>query len=167
MSVTDRVRAIVEPLLSERELELYDIEQSGSVLRITADGPGGVSLDALGEVSKVISRALDDADPVPGRYTLEVSSPGVERRLRIPAHFQRALGETVAIRTHPGVDPRRVKGELVAADDRGLTVRQTDDDSELRLGYDDIERARTVFDWGGPAPKPGKTTTTTTKATQT
>jgi ribosome maturation factor RimP len=164
MGVTDRVRAIVEPLLSQRDLELYDIERAGSVLRITADRAGGVSLDTLGEVSKVISRALDEADPMPGRYTLEISSPGVERRLRIPAHFHRAVGETIAIRTHPGVEPRRLTGVLVAADDRGLTVRRSDDGSELSLGYDDIERARTVFDWGGPAPRPGKTTT---KATQT
>jgi ribosome maturation factor RimP len=167
MSVTERVRAVVEPLLSERDLELYDIEQSGSVLRITADRPGGVSLDTLGEVSKVISRALDEADPLPGRYTLEVSSPGIERRLRIPAHFRRAVGETVAIRTHPGVEPRRVGGELLAADDDGLTIRRSDDGTELHLGYDDIERARTVFDWGGPAPRPGRTTTTKTKASQT
>jgi ribosome maturation factor RimP len=166
MSAADRVRAIVEPLLSSRDVELYDVEQSGSTLRITVDAAGGVSLDTVGEVSKVISRALDELDPMPGRYTLEVSSPGIERRLRIPAHFARAVGETVAVRTHPGVEPRRVSGELVAADDEGVTLR-SDDGSEVRLGYDEIERARTVFDWGGPAPKPGKTTTTTTKAMHT
>jgi ribosome maturation factor RimP len=158
MSVTDRVRAIVEPLLSQRGLQLYDIEQQGSVLRITADGPGGVSLDTLGELSKDVSRALDEVDPIPGRYTLEVSSPGVERRLRTAAHFALAVGETVAVRTHPGVEPRRVSGELAVADGEGVTLR-ADDGAEVRLGYDEIERARTVFDWGGPAPKPGKTTT--------
>jgi ribosome maturation factor RimP len=164
MSVTDRVRAVVEPLLAARDLQLYDIEQHGSVLRITADRPGGVSLDTLGELSKAVSRVLDEIDPIPGRYTLEVSSPGVERRLRTRSHFELAVGETLAIRTHPGVEPRRVNGVLVAADDDAITVRSDDDGLELRLGYDDIERARTVFDWGGSAPKPGKTTTTTTKA---
>jgi ribosome maturation factor RimP len=170
MSVTDRVRAVVEPLLSERDLQLYDIEQSGSVLRITADRPGGVSLDTLGEVSKAVSRALDELDPMPGRYTLEVSSPGVERRLRTPTHFALAVGEKVAVRTHAGVEPRRVTGVLVASDDDGVSIENDDDGSEIRLGYDDIERARTVFDWGGPAAKPGKTTTkpgkTTTKVHQ-
>jgi ribosome maturation factor RimP len=72
MSVTERVRAIVEPLLSDRDLELFDIEQSGSVLRITVDRKGGVGLDTLGEATKLISRALDEHDPMPGRYTLEV-----------------------------------------------------------------------------------------------
>jgi ribosome maturation factor RimP len=165
MSVTERVRAIVEPLLSDRDLELYDVEQSGSVLRITVDGPGGISLDTLGEVSKSVSRALDEVDPLPGRYTLEVSSPGIERPLRTPGHFARAVGETVAVRTHSGVEPRRVSGELMASDGDGIVLRRGDDGTELRLGYRDIERARTVFDWGGPSPKPGKTTTKTTKTT--
>jgi ribosome maturation factor RimP len=155
VSVTERVRAIVEPLLSERDLELFDVEQSGSVLRITVDRPGGVGLDDLGETTRSISRALDEHDPMPGRYTLEVSSPGLERSLRLPAHFARAVGEKVAVRTHPGVEPRRVTGVLVASDDDGIDL-QGEDGSELRLGYADIERARTVFDWGGPAPKPGK-----------
>ncbi len=162
MSVTDRVRAIVEPLLSDRDLELFDVEQSGSVLRITVDRPGGVGLDTLGEATRSISRALDEHDPVPGRYTLEVSSPGVERSLRIPIHFARAVGEKISVRTHAGVEPRRISGVLLAADDDGVTVR-TDDRSDVRLGYDDIERARTVFEWGGPAPKPGKKSRTTSK----
>jgi ribosome maturation factor RimP len=156
VSVTERVRAIIEPLLSERDLELFDVEQSGSVLRITVDRPGGVGLDTLGETTRSISRALDEHDPMPGRYTLEVSSPGVERPLRTPTHFTRAVGEKVAVRTHPGVEPRRITGVLLTSDDGGVTV-QADDGSEVRLGYADIERARTVFEWGAPAPKPGKT----------
>ncbi|MGH9119805.1 MAG: ribosome maturation factor RimP [Acidimicrobiales bacterium] len=166
MSVIERVRAIVEPLLSDRDLELFDVEQSGSVLRITVDRPGGVGLDDLGETTRSISRALDEHDPLPGRYTLEVSSPGVERPLRTPTHFARAVGEKVAVRTHPGVDPRRIGGVLTAADDGGITVKD-DDGSEVGLRYADIERARTVYEWGGPAPKPGKTTKTSKKAATT
>jgi ribosome maturation factor RimP len=156
VNVADRVRAIVEPLLESRAVELFDVEHSGSTLRITVDQSGGIGLDELGELTKAISRALDERDPMPGRYTLEVSSPGLERPLRRPEHFARALGETVAIRTHPGIEPRRVTGVVVASDDAGVTVR-SDDAGELRLDYHDIERARTVFAWGGPAPKPGKT----------
>jgi ribosome maturation factor RimP len=154
VSVAERVSSIVEPLLAPRHLELVDVEFASAHLRITLDQAGGIGLDTLGEVTKEISRALDADDPVPGRYTLEVSSPGLERRLRTPAQFARAVGETVAVRTHPGVEPRRITGTLVESDDDGFTVR-TDDDPERRLGYDEVERARTVFDWGGPAPKPG------------
>lgn len=156
MNVVERVRAIVEPLLDARDVELYDVEHSGATLRVTVDRPGGIGLDELGDLSRVVSRALDEHDPVPGRYTLEVSSPGLERPLRRPEHFARAVGETIAVRTHPGVEPRRVTGVVVSSDDDGVTVRR-DDADELRLSYHDIERARTVFAWGGPAPKPGKT----------
>jgi ribosome maturation factor RimP len=171
VTVAERVHDIVEPLLAARHLELFDVEYAPPRLRILVDrawgpsGPqsgqqGGVDLDTLGEVTRVVSHALDEHDPIPGRYTLEVSSPGVERPLRTPTHFTRAIGAAVAIRTHPGVEPRRVAGTLSGADGEGITVRldQPDDDgrTEVRVGYGDIERARTVFTWGEPAPKPGK-----------
>jgi ribosome maturation factor RimP len=156
VSVAERVAAIVEPLLAPRHLELVDVEFASGHLRITVDEPGGVGLDTLGQVTKQISRALDVHDPVPGRYTLEVSSPGLERRLRTAPHFSRAVGETIAVRTQPGIEPRRITGTLIAADDDGFTVRTADAaEPERRLGYDEVERARTVFEWGGPAPKPG------------
>ncbi|HZA74888.1 MAG TPA: ribosome maturation factor RimP [Acidimicrobiales bacterium] len=157
MSVADRVRDLVLPLLDDRQLDLYDVELQGPVLRVVVDNPPGRSegldLDVLADATRAVSRALDDADPIPGRYTLEVTSPGLERTLRRPEHFERAVGETVKIRTVAGVDDeRRVEGQLVAADETGITVRTgvADDGtaSERRLAYDDIERARTVFEWG-------------------
>ncbi len=93
---------------------------------MTVDRPGGVDLDALAEANRAVSRALDELDPFPGRYTLEVSSPGLERRLRTPAHFARAVGETVTVRTLPGTAAvRRVRGVLAAADDDGVRPRGT------------------------------------------
>jgi ribosome maturation factor RimP len=95
-----------------------------------------------------------------GHYTLEVSSPGLERSLRTPAHFQKSIGRKVAVRlrdidSEEG-EARRAQGVLVAADDRAITVRLDDADSTERLiPYDKIDRARTIFEWG-PAPKPGK-----------
>jgi len=82
MSVADRVRRIVEPLLAEQGLECFDVEFGGGRLVVMADRPGGVDLDALTEATHRISAALDREDPVPGHYLLEVSSPGLERRLR-------------------------------------------------------------------------------------
>ena len=149
MDVTERVRDLVEPVLSAADLELVDVELKGTTLQVFVDREGGVDLEVVAEASEKVSSVLDEHDPVPGRYTLEVSSPGVERPLRTPAHFRRFVGTTVAVRTHPHVEgERRIEGVLAAADDDGVVV------GERRLSYGDIERARTVFTWG-PAPKPG------------
>ena len=151
MSIVERVREIVEPLLAKQSLTVYDIELSGSQLRITVTAPGGVDLEAIARATRIISIALDEHDPIPSKYTLEVSSPGLERSLRTPAHFADAVGLTVSVKTNARVDgERRIKGALVAADDEGITI------GEHTLSYDEIEKARTVFEWG-PAPKPGKT----------
>jgi ribosome maturation factor RimP len=120
-----------------------------------------VDLDALANANRELSRALDELDPFPGAYTLEVSSPGLERRLRTAAHFGRAIGETVTIRTLPGTASdaaRRVRGVLCAADDAGCTLEGPEvPDGSMRITYDQIERARTVFEWGSDrAAKPGK-----------
>ena len=159
MTVADRVRDLVLPLLAERELDLYDIEVAGPVLKVVVDREGGIDLGVVADVTRAVSRALDEADPIAGAYTLEVTSPGLERRLRTPQHFARAVGEAVKVKLLAGADDdRRVAGLLTAADDDGITVRtgQGDDGApvERRLAYADIDRARTVFEWG-PGDKPG------------
>jgi ribosome maturation factor RimP len=153
VNVVERVREVVEPLLARQSLSVYDVEHSGSSLRITIDAPEGVNLEAIARATRLISVALDEHDPIPSKYTLEVSSPGLERPLRTPTHYAGAIGSKVSVKTNARVDgERRIKGTLVAADDDGITV----DDHTLR--YDEIEKARTVFEWGS-APKPGKTKT--------
>ena len=155
MSVSDRVRDLVAPICTDLGLELYDVEHAGGKVRVTVERPGGVDLEALSIATRLISRELDERDPVPGRYQLEVSSPGLERPLRTPAHFRRAVGSTVSVRLHPGAgEERRVAGTLREADDEGITV-QLEDAGRVRVPYGDIERARTTFAWGGQ-PKPGK-----------
>ena len=150
MTVRDRVRDVVGAPLETSGLELVDVELTGTLLRVTVDRPGGVDLDAISDASRLVSEALDRTDVVPGRYVLEVSSPGVERPLRTPEHFRRFVGTRVAVRTRPDAEgARRVEGELEAADDEGVVV------AGRRLAYDEIERARTVLVWE-PAAKPGK-----------
>jgi ribosome maturation factor RimP len=142
------VQELVEPILARLGLELFDVEQKGAILRVSVDREGGVDLDALSDATRVVSAALDEADPMPGRYTLEVSSPGLERPLRTPAHFRRYIGTTVTVKTNPDVEgERRLTGALESADDDGIVV------AGRRLHYSDIERARTVFEWA-PTPKP-------------
>ena len=91
----DRLRSIVTPIVADLGLDLYDIEQRGGTLRVTVDTqPGserGTDLDELALVTRSVSRELDHVDPIPGRYTLEVTSPGVERALRTPERFARAV----------------------------------------------------------------------------
>ena len=156
MSIVERVREIVEPLLARQSLSVYDIEVSGSQVRVTIEAAGpdeghSVDLDTIAHATRLISVALDEHDPIPHKYTLEVSSPGLERALRTPAHFRGAIGSAVSVKTVPSFEgERRIKGTLTAADDDGITVDGT------LLAYRDIEKARTVFEWGS-APKPGKT----------
>jgi ribosome maturation factor RimP len=154
VSTVERVRQVVEPILAARSLELYDIELSGTALRVVVETS---DLEAIAQLTRAISRALDDADPIPERYTLEVSSPGLERTLRTPAHFRGAVGSVVSIKTQPGVEgDRRVQDVLSDAGDDGVTV------GERTFRYDEIERARTVFEWG-PSAKPANTKAKTSK----
>lgn len=159
--VIARVRELVAPIASDLDLDLYDVEHRGGTLRVTLDTmPGaaaGISLDTLALASRLVSRELDHHDPMPGHYTLEVTSPGVERSLRTPAHFRREVGKTIAVRlADVGHDDRRVQGVLASADDTGITVRDVGPEGggDRRIDYHQIDRARTVFEWGAN-PKPG------------
>jgi ribosome maturation factor RimP len=155
MTTADRVRELISPLLEGAGIELVDVEHGPGLLRIFVDREGGIDLGAITECSEQIGNVLDVHDPIPGHYTLEVSSPGVERPLRTPEHFRRFVGSRVNIKTQPDVEgERRFTGDLTEADDEGVVV------SGRRLAYGEIEQARTIFEWG-PSPKPGKRKATT------
>lgn len=160
MGVVERVQPLVSPILADLGLDLYDLEHAGGTLKVIIDKDGGVDLEDLSLATRLISRELDHSDPIPGRYTLEVTSPGLERPLRTTEHFRRAVGRKVNLRTlaHVAGD-RRVEGDLLSVDDDRITVRLTDAGpalgTERTLAIVDVERAKTVFEWGG-APKPGK-----------
>lgn len=161
---------LIEPVVTQAGADLVDVEFRSGVVLVTVDCEGGVDLEVLTTVNRVVSELLDERDPIPGPYTLEVSSPGVERTLRTPAHFAKAVGETITVKTRPQVPgDRRLTGTLVVADANSLEL-ETDQVAEgrIRLAYSDIDRARTVFAWG-PAARTGgtgsgnKTTKTTRK----
>jgi ribosome maturation factor RimP len=161
VDAASKVQQLVEPVLDAEGFELVDVEVKPSLLRISIDRPGGLDLDAVAVASQRISDLLDQEDPLPGRYSLEVSSPGVERPLRTPDHFRRFVGTTVSVRTTPEAEgERRVQGTLEAADDDTITV------AGRRIPYAHVDRARTVFEWG-PQPKPGQTTKPKKKAAST
>src|SRR3954465_11639456 len=161
-----KVQRLIVPIVSDLHLELYDLEFRGGTLRVTIDRPAGTEEGpppgAPPLAAPLIGRELDHDDPMAGHYTLEVTSPGLERSLRTPDHFQRSVGKTVALRLRDIVTPegerseRRLQGTLVAADDTSATIRLDDPvQTERVVPYDKIDRAKTVFAWG-PAPKPGK-----------
>lgn len=160
MSTADRVREIVAPLVADAELELYDLELAGGVVQVLVDKPGGADIGTISTLARAISRALDEHDPIMDGYALEVSTPGLERPLRTPAHFQAAAhaAMTAKVKTKPGVDgERRIEGAVAAADDSSVTIR-TPQGVERTLRYQDIERARTTFEWGGQPKQERKAT---------
>ena len=156
-TVEGKILALVRPIVDDMRLELYDFEFKGGIVKITIDTPpgtvggsenrhGGVTLDQIALVTRLIGRDLDHHDPIPSHYTLEVSSPGLERNLRTPAHFQREIGKAVTVRLRTQLNgQRRFNGVLVGADDTTVTVRV--DDASQTVPIDLIDRARTVFEW--------------------
>lgn len=148
MAVVDRVRDLVVPLAAAASIDLYDVEHNGGLVRVLVDAADGVDLNRIARLSRAVSRTLDKHDAVPGRYTLEVSSPGLERPLRTPDHFRRAVGSSVKVKTVPGYEgSRRLSGVLDHVDDHGIKVH--DDTGDVyRVGYSEVISARTIFEWG-------------------
>ncbi len=150
-STIDRVRELILPLTSVADVDIYDIEHESGVLRIMLDKPGGINVDQIGDLTQVISNALDERDPLPdSRYLLEVTSPGIERKLRTQDHYLAVVGQLVNIKLRQAVDgERRLEGTLVSADKSSfeLSVGEADAAAVQRIAYADVEAARTVFNW--------------------
>ena len=147
---------LVRPVVEAAGLDLVDVGfQRGRgehLFRVTVDREGGVDLDAIAEVSERISRRLDLEGFEPGRYSLEVSSPGVERPLRRPRDFSRSVGETVKVKTSRPVEgSRTLRGTIVEAGQDA--VRIATEEGERDLPYADIASARTVFEWNSKGVK--------------
>ena len=150
MSTIDKVERVVAPVVLSSGLELIDVEVQSGTVRVTVDRSGGLDLEAIGSATSAISRALDEADAVPGgRYELEVSSPGLERRLRRPEHFKAHVGVAVSIKTKPGTaGERRIEGVIASADAEGIRIEGDGiEGGSRKLAYRDVDRAHTIFDW--------------------
>jgi ribosome maturation factor RimP len=151
------VEALVRPVVESAGLELVEVVHDRGSLRVVVDRDGGVDVDTLAETSEKISRRLDLEGFGRASYTLEVSSPGVERHLREPREFMKRVGERVKVKAMvPEEGGLTLSGEIVAADEDAVTIRT--DCAERRVAYPFIRSARTVFEWG-PKPKPGKART--------
>jgi len=143
-SVVQRVWQVTEPLIAHSGMEIVDIEYQregrGTILRFFLDREGGVTVDELAPMSRRLSDLLDVHDVVPGPYTLELSSPGINRRLRRPDHFRRYIGERVRVRTVVPVSGRRsFVGPLQSVEADGIVVGAGETAQFIR--FEEIARA--------------------------
>jgi ribosome maturation factor RimP len=146
------VESLVRPVVEGAGLDLFDVTFDRAagrrILRVTVERDGGLDVDTIAAVSEKIARRLDLEDFGESRYELEVSSPGIEHPLRTPAHFRRAVGATVKVKTSSPVEDAQVhEGTLVAADDEAITITLTIDGTPRRIWLRSIASARTVADW--------------------
>lgn len=156
-TATEQLWQVCEDYLGAEQLELDDLEVVGAgprVLRVTIDAEGGVGVDRLARVSRALSRLLDESEPFDGAYTLEVSSPGLERELKRPRHYEKAVGREVKVKTRDDIaGARNHRGVLHTADGEGFVLEV--DGDRRRVEYDQVQSARTVFEWK-KTPKPGQ-----------
>ena len=157
MQVEEQVRAIVAPLLEDLSVDLWDVVWSGSHLRILVDKTqnnqtqetqqlSGIDTETLSLVSRILSNELDKSDPLPSVYTLEVSSPGIEKTLRHPEHFQNSIGEVVVIKlSDPIENESRFSGVLTDVTETGIMLKTAQE--EINILFSAIKKANCVFAW--------------------
>jgi ribosome maturation factor RimP len=142
MNLEEQIAKIIEA----NGAALYDIETATefdeTIYRVLITKTGGVNLDLCATISNELSPFLDVHPPMSGQYRLEVSSPGIERKLTKPVHFQNALEEKIKVKI-PGHE--RVKGLLKSADEEGFVVETKHGDE--RFSYGEIGTAKTYFEW--------------------
>ena len=142
--LTERVRSLVEPVLARHGAELVELAVKRGrtqLVRVVADREGGIDLDTCAKVSEELGRMLDADDPIVGRYTLEVTSPGLDRPLRTPADFRRALGHRVRIVL------AQSQHEGMLEDVRDERVRVSTDKGPVEVPLAEVANAKIVLPW--------------------
>jgi ribosome maturation factor RimP len=144
------MEALVGPVVESAGLELVEVsfhrEGGRRVLRVTVDREGGVDLETISQTSEAISRRLDLENAVQGSYALEVSSPGIERPLKVPEGLERRVGELVRLKTAEPIEGSRTHvGSVLSVDGNDVVLKT--DQGQRRLRLEDVTAARTVFDW--------------------
>jgi len=147
-----RVWELASPLVNREGMEIVDIEfryegsRGGKVLRLYLDKEGGPNVDDLSRVSRLLSDLLDAQDVVPGTYTLEVSSPGINRPLKRPEHFARFVGKRIRVRTRDSINGRKsFLGTLQEVLENQITLKQ--EGAQYEIPFALIERSNYEHDW--------------------
>ena len=155
MTQTEQLWGLIEPYLAAERLELDDLELFGQgrgrVLRVYVDGEG-LDIDRIADVSGGISRLLDAESDLEGSYQLEVSSPGLERKLKRPAHYAKSIGREVVVKADRDGQTETHRGVLSAVDDDRFTIKT--EAGDVTVAYSGVKSARTVVRLE-KAPKPG------------
>jgi len=151
MKLDSTVEMELGELVADEGLKLVATEVTGSgsktVVRLIVDGPDGVNVDQCASVSRQASAILDVSDPIQHTYTLEVSSPGLDRKLYHRKDYERYLGRRITIRMEPSFRAHRVVvGDLIAIDGDAVRIR-LDSEEEITLPYDEVFEARLEVDW--------------------
>ncbi len=155
-SVQDRLWDRIDPYVAAEGVELDDVEilGGGQIVRVTVDADDPIGVDRIAELSKGIGRLIEQDDPFSSSYTLEVSSPGLERKLTRLNHYKKSIGCNVKVKTFAAVDDEKNhQGALIAVDEDGFVVDVGG--TERKFQYGDVSSARTVFVWEKGA-RPGK-----------
>lgn len=152
----DVVRRLGTRVAASRGYELVDVElkpsRKGALVRLFVDRPGGIGLDELQSVSEEVSAHLDVEDPFEGRYTLEVSSPGLDRPLTTEADFRRSVGRLVRLELDEPIEEQdRVSGRLTALED-GVLVLERAKGGPLRIALGAVGQGHLEVDWKRPQP---------------
>jgi ribosome maturation factor RimP len=153
VSITQRVDESIAAILSQDGYELVCVELvgGGTILRLYIDHDSGITVDDCAKVSHRVSDLLDaeglleGAEGIGGQYTLEVSSPGLDRPLVRPAHFQKFIGRSVNVVANAAISDtgrKRVRGKLATADEQSICIEA--DGESFVIAYQRIERARLV-----------------------
>ena len=145
-----RIEQIVESVTTTLGYEVVKIDfvpqQKNSILRIYIDSENGIQIEDCEKVSRQISAVLEVEDPIAGHYTLEVSSPGIDRPLVKPEHFERFCGQRVKVLTHTMyLGRKRFTGQLTQVTDTGIVVEV--DGEAYDLPFDDINNAKLSPEW--------------------
>ena len=154
--IEQQIIDVLEPTAAERGIDVVDVEVVGATkapcVRVRIDHADEsldtITLDEVTEETEWISETLDELDPIPSSFTLEVSSPGLSRPLRKPRDFERFAGQTVQVSLVPGEGRRRYTGTLLGIEDGSVSLEV--DGQRVSVSYDDIRKCTIKPDFSQP-----------------
>ena len=147
--IEEQIESMIEKIINDLGYELYDVEyiKEGKdyFLRIYIQSEKGIDLDDCEKVSNVITEILDKEDPIKDQYFLEVSSTGVEKKLRKNKHLQSNIGNEIQIKLYKPLDGNKTyKGKLISFNDDYITISN---DIEIKIDRKNISQIKTIYNW--------------------
>lgn len=142
----ENLESMITKIIASHDAGLYDIqtikEHEDTIYRILVTKQGGVSIDLCVDISNELSPLLDVHPPMAGTYRLEVSSPGIERKLSKSSHYLHAIGERVKVKIQGG---EKYQGTLESIDERSITVETKE--GEMQFNFEEMGTVKTYFEW--------------------